>query len=172
MAFPKRFVIEEDLTTLRKALQCSRNEMTRKRLRTLIIYKQHEEEGISKNQVAARTGIDPASALKWRNAYIEGGLSGLLSHGRKSNRNGAISPDQREALRAKLHDPQNGLRGYTELLEWFNGQFGTQLKYHAMNKYVKRNFGAQCKVARKSHVKKDPDAVAAFKKTSGDSARS
>jgi hypothetical protein len=41
-----------------------------------------------------------------------------------------------------------------------------------MNKYVKRNFGAQCKVARKSHVKKDPDAVAAFKKTSGDSARS
>jgi hypothetical protein len=75
MAFPKRFVIEEDLTTLRKALQCSRNEMTRKRLRTLIIYKQHEEEGISKNQVAARTGIDPASALKWRNAYIEGGLS-------------------------------------------------------------------------------------------------
>lgn len=172
MAYPKQFKIKEELATLRKALRGSKNELTSKRLRALIVYKQHEKEGVSKGKVAARAGIDPNSALKWRNAYIDGGLTGLLSHGIRSNRRGAIQPDQRESLRDKLHDPQNGLRGYTELVEWFNTRFGTQVKYHAMNKFVKRNHGAQCKVARKSHVKKDPEAVAAFKKTSRDSARS
>lgn len=172
MAFPKRFVIKEDLATLRKALRRSKNDMVSKRLRALIVYKQHEEEGVAKGDVAARAGIDPNSALKWRNAYIQGGLSGLLSHGKKSNRSSVIRPDQREVLREKLHDPQNGLRGYTELVAWFNAQFDAQVKYHAMNKFVKRNYGALCKTARKSHVKKDAGAVVAFKKTSSTSARS
>jgi hypothetical protein len=83
-----------------------------------------------------------------------------------------IKPDQREALREKLHDPRNGLRGYTELVAWFNAQFAAQVKYHAMNKFVKRNYGALCKTARKSHVKKDAGAVVAFEKTSSTSARS
>lgn len=172
MAFPKRFVIKEDLPTLRKALRQSKNEMVSKRLRALIVYKQHEEEGISKDEVAARAGIDPNSALKWRKTYIAGGLAGLLSHGRKSNRCSVIKPEQREVLREKLHDPQNGLRGYTELVEWFNAQFEAQVKYQAMNKFVKRNYGALCKTARKSHVKKDAGAVGAFKKTSNNSVRS
>lgn len=172
MAFPKRFVIKEDMSTLRKALRNSKNEMVSKRLRALIVYKQHEEEGVAKGEVAARAGVDPNSALKWRNAYIRGGLSGMLSHGKKSNRASMIRPEQREVLRDKLHDPQNGLRGYTELVEWFNARFDAQVKYHAMNKFVKRNYGALCKTARKSHVKKDAEAVQVFKKTSSTSARS
>jgi len=162
----------EEMSTLRKALRRSQNERVSKRLRALIVYKRHEQEGVSKSEVAARAGIDPNSALKWRNAYMEGGLSGLLSHGKKSNRTSVIKPEQREVLRAKLHDPQNGLRGYTELVAWFNAKFDTQVKYQAMNKFVKRNYGALCKTARKSHVKKDVGSVVAFKKTSSTSARS
>ena len=36
--------------------------------------------------------------------------------------------------------------------------------YHAVNKYVKRKFGARLKVSRKSHVLKDPAAEVVFKK--------
>lgn len=172
MAFPKRFVIKEDMATLRKALRCANSELVSKRLRALIVYKKHEEMGVGKDEVAARAGIDPNSALRWRNAYMAGGLTGLLSHGKKSNRPSVIKPDQREVLRDKLHDPQNGLRGYTELVAWFNAEFNTEVKYQAMNKFVKRNYGALCKTARKSHVKKDAGAVTAFKKTSSTSARS
>ncbi|MBL0126269.1 MAG: hypothetical protein IPP83_02185 [Flavobacteriales bacterium] len=75
-----------------------------------------------------------------------------------------IKPDQREALRLKLREPGNGLRGFTELLAWFNKRFNEEVNYSTMNKFVKRNYGAQCKVARKSHVKKDPEAITALKK--------
>ncbi|MEJ0105393.1 MAG: hypothetical protein WDO19_23800 [Bacteroidota bacterium] len=36
--------------------------------------------------------------------------------------------------------------------------------YHAVNKYVKRKYGARLKVSRKSHVLKSPAAEAVFKK--------
>ena len=172
MTPPKRFLIKEDMATLRTALRHSKNEMLRKRVRTLMVFKKHERTGISKRAVARLAGIDPDSAQNWRDAYMEGGLTGLLAHEKKSNRVGQIKPHHREALREKLHDPQNGLRGFTELLAWFNAEFGAQVKYHAMNKFVKRNYGALCKVARKSHVKKDPEAVGAFKKTSRSNAPS
>ena len=70
-----------------------------------------------------------------------------------------------------LHDAQNGLRGYKELVVWFNEHFGSEVKYHTMNQFVKRKFGALSKVARKSHVRKDPQSAMAFKKTSRRSVR-
>lgn len=166
MAFPKRFEIKEDMAALRKALRRSGNEMIRKRLRALILYKQHEQTGISSAAVSELIGVDRGKAAQWRNDYVKGGLSGLLSHSKKGNRPSVIKPEHRQALREKLHDPGNGLRGFTELVAWFNAEFGQQVRYQTMNQFVKRNFGALCKTARKSHVKKDPEAVAAFKKTS------
>jgi transposase len=172
MAHPKRFTIEEDMRTLRSELRRGATETVRAKLRVLILYKEHEQEGISKHSVARALGVDPGSALRWRNAYIQGGLPGLLSHKRKGNRPSVIKPEQREVLREKLHEPGNGLRGFTEMVAWFNGRFNADVKYNTMNKFVKRTYGAQSKVARKSHVKKDEAAVAALKKTSRNSARS
>lgn len=168
MAHPKRFTIKEDIGTLRRELRRVKTETMRSRIQVLIFYKEHELKGISKHAVAKALGVDPGSAVSWRNAYIQGGLAGLLSHNWKGNRPSVIKPHQQEALRVKLHEPGNGLRGFTELVTWFNEQFNEEVNYFTMNKFVKRNFGARCKVARKSHVKKDPEAVAAFKKTSSD----
>lgn len=172
MADPKRFEIKEDMVTLRRELRRANTETMRRRVRVLILYKAHEQVGISKHAVAKTLGVDAGSAMKWRNAYIQGGLAGLLSHNWKGNRPSVIKPDQREVLRLKLREPGNGLRGFTELLAWFNEQFNEEVNYSTMNKFVKRNYGAQCKVARKSHVKKDPEAITAFKKTSSNSVRS
>ena len=97
--------------------------------------------------------------------YVSGGIEGLLAHGKKGNRPSEIVPNH-EALRAKLEDPCNGIQGFNELLEWFNREHGTSVNYKALNIYVKRHFGASVKVARKSHVKKDMEKVANFKKTS------
>lgn len=172
MAFPTRFTIKEDMAALRKELRRAKNELMRKRLRTLIIYKKHEGPGIGVREAARLAGIDRGSAMDWRNAYIAGGLAGLLSHERTGNRASVIEPHQRQELHEKLHDAQNDLRGYTELVAWFNDRFATEVKYQTMNQFVKRKYGARCKVARKSHVKKEVRAVEAFKKTSRSSARS
>lgn len=83
--------------------------------------------------------------MKWRNAYIQGGLAGLLSHNWKRGTGQCLMEFfyQREALRLKLREPGNGLRGFTELLAWFNKQFNEEVNYSTMNKFVKRNYGAQ-----------------------------
>jgi transposase len=172
MANPKRFTIKEDMRTLRQELRRGASQTARSKLRVLILYKEHEQQGISKHQVARALGVDPGSALRWRNKYIEGGLAGLLSHKRKCNRPSVIKPEQREPLREKLHEPDNGLRGFTEMVAWFNSRFNADVKYNTMNKFAKRHYGAQSKVARKSHVKKDQAAVATLKKTSRSTARS
>ncbi|MBL0126268.1 MAG: helix-turn-helix domain-containing protein [Flavobacteriales bacterium] len=80
MANPKRFDIKEDMVTLRRELRRVNTETMRSRVRVLILYKEHEQEGISKHAVAKALGVDAGSAMKWRNAYIQGGLAGLLSH--------------------------------------------------------------------------------------------
>lgn len=169
MAKPKQFKIKEEMSVLRAALRKSTNEMTCKRIRALIVFKEYEDTGISKEAVAALIGIDQGSARKWRKAYIGGGLPALLAHRKKGNRPSANTAHQREALREKLHDPRNGLRGYTELVAWFNTTFGTAIPYKTLNQLANRNFGAMCKTARKSHVKKDPVAVQAFKKKASSS---
>jgi len=88
------------------------------------------------------------------------------------NTNYSTIATHHDMLRKKLEDPHNGLQGFTELVELFNEANGTQVPYKTMNGYVKRHFGASVKIARKSHVKKDPEKVAAFKKTSSGTARS
>lgn len=65
-----------------------------------------------------------------------------------------------------MHDPQNGLRGYIELLSWAEEEFKKSIKYNTLLKYATRHFGSKIKTARKSHAKKDDDAVNTFKKTS------
>jgi hypothetical protein len=81
-----------------------------------------------------------------------------------------ISPEEHEKIEAKVNDPTNGLRGYVELQAWINHEFEKTIKYNILLKYCGRNCGSKSKVARKSHVKKDLQAVERLKKTSDKSA--
>lgn len=167
----KRFVIKESMAQLRRLHgQC--RPMMASRLRVLMVLKQHERTGISKRAAAVEAGVDPNSVQDWRCAYIDGGMKMLLTHKRGGNRPSVITVEQEAVLREKLHDPRNGITGFIELMYWFEESFGEPIKYKTLNGYVKRKYGARVKTARKSHLKKDPDAVEAFKKTSSGSARS
>jgi len=64
-----------------------------------------------------------------------------------------------------LNDPKNGLAGYIELKQWIATEFNKDIKYNTILKYAMKNFGSSVKVARKSHVNKDEEAVNTFKKT-------
>lgn len=94
------------------------------------------------------------------------GIDKLLEHGRIGFKKSIIPADVHKKLEEKLNDPQNGLRGYIELQEWVNNEFLLNVKYITILKYAKRHFGTKIKVARKSHIKKDSEAVEDFKKTS------
>jgi transposase len=75
-----------------------------------------------------------------------------------------ISDEDKEKIEKKLSDPKNAFTSFAEAQAWLKSELGIDKKYHAVNKYLKRNFGAKLKVGRKSHVKKDEAAAAVFKK--------
>lgn len=89
-----------------------------------------------------------------------------MSHSNTGHKPSKINKGQEEELKAKLSDPSNGIVGFNELLDRYNKRFKAEVKYKTFHGFVIRKFGAKIKVARKSHVKKDPAAVEAFKKTS------
>lgn len=165
MALPKLIVIKETLTEL-KALLKKASPLIAPRLRALIEMKKNEKTGISKRNVATLVGVDPNSVQAWRTLYSQGGIEAIQKHGKTGFRPSVFSKSEHQAIEKKLKDPTNGLRGYVELLAWVEQEFKKQIKYNTLMKYSIKNFGSKIKVARKSHINKDIEAVNTFKKTS------
>lgn len=171
MALPLQITVKETIQELR-SLQRKNGELIGKRLLMLIEIKRHEKNGISKRDLSKITGINHNSIVKWRKQYNEHGIAPLLTHGRVGGfKKSALTKEEHQIIEEKLKDPKNGIRGYTELLEWVNTELSKDMKYITLLKYAERHFGSKIKVARKSHVKKDDSLVDAFKKTSDISAK-
>jgi transposase len=166
IAFPFQITVKETIPELRK-LQRKSGELIGKRILMLIEIKKHEKTGISKRELSSITGINHNSIVKWRKLYTLSGIEPLLKHGRVGVfKKSIVTKDEHKKIEMKLNDPKNGIRGYTELLEWVKEELGKNMKYITLVKYTERHFGSKIKVARKSHVKKDDNAVATFKKSS------
>jgi len=116
------------------------------------------------NDLAHKTKSNRDSIRKWKNIYRNEGLAGLLEDSRGGNRKGALNDQQKAELHKKLSNPQCGFTSYKQATEWINVTFGVEMNYHAVNMYLKRNFGTKLKVGRKTHVNKDENATALFKK--------
>lgn len=165
MAHPLSIHIKEPVAELR-SLQRKHGELIGKRMQMLIEIKKHEKQGgISKRDLSNLTGINHNSIVKWRNAYLQGGISVLLIHGRKGFKKGVFNSEEHAAIKQKLSNASNGIVGYKELQQWVEQELNKPVKYITLLKYTQRHFGAKIKVARKSHVKKNIEAVEAFKKT-------
>jgi transposase len=163
MAKPLFIQVKETVNELR-VLQRKHGELIGKRIQMLIVIK--KEGSLSKTKLSSLTGVSHNSIVKWRQAYLSGGISVLLEHGRTGFKKSVFSEDEHIAMETKLRDPENGLVGYKELQQWAENKFQRPVKYITVLKYCQRNFGSKVKVARKSHIKKDNQAVDTFKKTS------
>jgi transposase len=133
-----------------------------KMLQMLLLLK--KQGATSKNQLAVLTGASDKSVQTWRTKYVKAGLDALLQDKRGGNKTAAITPAVNEKLAARLTNPKEGFRSFIEIQQWLQKDCGVAMQYQAVNKYVKRKFGARLKVSRKSHVHKSPAAEAVFKK--------
>lgn len=169
MAAPKIVIVKEDLEYLRKLLKKSTLFMS-PRIKMLIEIKKHEDTGISKRDLADLVGVTHNSIQTWRTQYLKGGIDLLLSHKRTGFKPTLITAEEREKIEEILNNPFNGLRGYKELQAWVKQELNRDINYNTLYKYCIREFGSGIKVARKSHIKKDMEAVEVLKKTSVKSA--
>ncbi len=170
MSSPKQIVVKETLAQLRN-LQKAAIPMIANRIRVIIEFKKHEQTGISKRAVSDIVGVNHNSVQTWRSLYEQGGIEAILSYEKREGRPSSFTREEHEKMEMKLKDPKNGLRGYIELVDWAEQEFKKTFKYNTVLKYSMRHFGSKIKVARKSHVKKDDEAVSTFKKTSVKPAR-
>jgi transposase len=170
MSSPKTFKIKESESEIKRLMKNSRP-MIAKRLQALLVFKRSEDVGISKRLVSDEIGVNHNSVQAWRSLYIKGGIKMLMSHSNIGYKPSKINEEQEEALKKQLENPHNGMVGFIELLDWFNETFQTSINYKTFHGFVVRKFSAKIKVARKSHIKKDEQAVEAFKKTSNKSVK-
>jgi len=165
MAHAKIIQVKEASSEL-KRLQKNQPLIIIKRLNMLLELKKNGQNGISKRQLAKLIGVDPNSIQNWRTIYSNSGISGILSHGRIGFKPSLITKEEHKKIEQKLTQPKNALRGYKELMQWIKKELGKDIKYTTVVEYSKRHFGSKIKVARKTHVLKDEEKVATFKKTS------
>lgn len=165
MASPKSFTIKESESEIKRLMKSS-PAMIAKRLQALLVFKRNQSRGVSKRLVADAIGVNHNSVQTWRRLYIEGGIELLMSHFNVGYKPSQINEEQEQAIKKQLNDPNNGVVGFIELLEWFNKTFQRDINYKTFHGFVVRKFNAKIKVARKTHIKKDVKAVDAFKKTS------
>ena len=164
MSNPVKIAVAESATELKKVLAKS-SVHNRPRIKML----QAISAGIDKNpDLAAKTGVSLRSIIRWKKIYASSGLEGLLADERGGDTRSKIDEAGKKMIAAKLAEPREAFRSYGEAQDWINEHLKLNMKYHAVNKYLKRNFGVSLKVGRKSHVKKDEAAVAVFKKPTRD----
>jgi transposase len=165
MSKPKLILIKETKSAL-KALLKTASPLIAPRIRMLQVEQEFKSTGISRRDLADRIGVDPNSITNWRALYFAGGIDAITSHKKTGFKPSVFEIEEHLAIEQKLKDPKNGLRGYVELLNWIEAEFKKEIKYNTLLKYCIKNFGSSVKVARKSHIKKDEEAVIRFKKTS------
>jgi transposase len=165
MSKAKQLYVKESVPALKKLL-ANRSVTISNRLRMLILIKNNEGKNYSKIELGELLGVSSSSVQIWRKLYEDGGIVLLLEDKRVGFKPSLISEEEHEQIESKLNDPCNGLRGYVELQEWIRCEFSKSVKYNTLLKYCGRHFGSKSKVARKSHIKKDLQAVEDLKKTS------
>lgn len=165
MALAKQITVKETEQELRALLRKQPLHL-KNRVQMLLVLKK-SEVALSKEALAKILHINHNTAQKWRTKYCEEGIDGLLSDGRIGFKPSVISEELHQAIEKRLHSPKDAFTSYVALVDWVKENYIPEgINYQTINSYVKRNFGAKIKVARKSHIKKDEDAADSFKKTS------
>ena len=155
--------ITESLSTLQALLPKQRNISNRSRIKMLILI--HQKKVVYSKDLVPRLKHCRKTIYNWIHLYKEGGLESLLSSSKGGNNTPLIAQRTKEALAAKLSDPSTQLTSYRELLDWVHEHYQSNINYATLYKHCRVHHHSVLKVARKSHYKKDEQAVEAFKKT-------
>ncbi|WP_281637077.1 helix-turn-helix domain-containing protein [Flavobacterium marginilacus] len=165
MANSKKIIVTESELELKRLMR-QQPIHKKNRIQMLLILKK-TKHSLSKIELAAILKVNHNTAQKWRKAYFEKGIDGLLFDRRIGYKKSIITSEIHQAIQQRLNSPKDAFTSYVDLIHWIVENYIPQgINYHTVNKYVKRHFGAKLKVSRKSHVKKDLNAVESFKKTS------
>lgn len=163
MAIKKAIVVAESIEDLRDKLKSTRDFQVQKRIVCLILLKENRFK--RRTQLADHLCIGYSTLKRWLKEYREDGLEAYLHLGSANGRPTVISPELHKVLQEKVNDPLASFHSYRDVWLWVNNDYGEAIAYQTIRQYLIRNMGTKLKVPRKSHYKKDEQAIEAFLKT-------
>lgn len=164
MASKKTITVVESSSSLEALLRSSRDFQTQKRIQCLLLLKQGR---FTKRQELSNYLCIGCSTLKrWLNTYRDKGIEAYLHKADRSGRPSRFSEELHDGLKEKVHNSTGSFNSYLEAKRWVKEQYNQDIPYQTLREYLIRNFKTKLKSPRKSHYKKDEQAIEAFKKTS------
>ena len=163
MGMKSNIEISEDLSTLETAFRSSDNFKVRQRIQSLILLK--KEKFKRQADLADYLGIDRSSLKRWVKQYKDTGYVGLVTLKSGGNKKSVINEALHKALEEKVKDSKAPLLGYWHAVSWVKENFNQEIHYQTLRSYLIRHFQTKKKHPRKSHYKKDEQALEVFKKT-------
>lgn len=162
---PKRIEIEikEDLCYLKQLQKKESNYRLKTRIQSLILTK--EKKFSRRLDLANHLGIGIASLDRWTRVYKESGLDSMLTISNGGKRRNSVPKEVHDGLAKKVFDSNDPFLGYWDAVLWVSKTYGIEMKYNTLRTYLIRHFKTKLKEPRKSHYKKDEQAIVAFKKT-------
>ena len=118
------------------------------------------------DDIAKSLCISASTLDKWLRVYREQGLSEYLSPIKPKRKSKLITAEIRSGLEKRLSDPEGCFLGFWDAKAWVKQTYGVEINYQWLWKYMTYTLGAKIKMPRKTNVKKDPKAKAAFLKSS------
>lgn len=155
--------IKEEIDYLKKCRKQENNHRLKTRIQSLILTK--EKKFTRRIDLANHLGIGIASLDRWTRVYKESGLSSMLTISNGGIRRNSVPKEVHEGLAKKVYDSNNPFLGYWDAALWVTENYGIEIKYTTLRSYLIRHFKTKLKEPRKSHYKKDEQAIEAFKKT-------
>lgn len=163
MATARKFPIEEsvsELIFLRKKQTLYRIE---KRIIWLLeLQKDHFK---TRDALATYLGINSRTQERWIKRYISGGIEELLTDKPKKITSRIITPEIHKGLSKRVNSSEQPFLGYWDAVQWVKDQYNVDVQYHNLRRHLIQHFKTKLKTPRKSHYKKDGNAVDAFLKT-------
>lgn len=156
-------IVKESLADLRALHKKQANFKLQQRILCLILLKENKFK--RQTDLAEFLCIDYATLKRWMHSYKVSGLSSLITIDSGGNRQSLITNEVHNGLKNKLQESTSPLLGYWDAVRWVRDEYGEDIKYNTLRCYMIRNFGTKLKSPRKSHYRKDEQAIEAFKKT-------
>ena len=150
----------EQLKSIRSKESSARG---KSRINALIHLK--EQTFRTRQELANHLQVHIRTLERWLSQYVLQGMNLMIKDAPKNKGSKIITKEIHEALKGRVSNSEDPFLGYWEAQKWVNENFDVQIKYQRIREYMIKHFKTKLKTPRKSHVKKDKQAIEAFLKT-------
>lgn len=155
--------ITESVEDLRALKQKAPSYRVKTRIESLILIKGNTFNNL--NEIAIHLSLNVRTLNNWLKDYYDNGVESLFHIGSGGKRRCNVDSQLHDALSLKLHNLEEPFLSYSDAVKWVQKNYNQTIKYTTLRKYLVVHFKSKLKQPRKSHYKKDDEAIAAFKKT-------